>query len=194
MFLYFPNINKRLLLILVSLMICLTSFSIVTCLLGHTRLFYGNAKSEPKQFTTYKSAQDNFSFDYPSDYQLEVHNFHGGEILHHISFREKETASHGFFQVWILEDDLESFLEKSIADSQNSYKYFDIKKKELSGDEGIFWDYSVAVGSGFFKASEFFIKRNSNMYRLSYFVPEENWDEKYNEIFEHMQKSIIIKE
>ncbi len=150
-------------------------------------------KTRAEQFTNYKSIEGDFSFDYPSAFQLEELDFQGSEILYHIAFRNRESDSHGFVQVWMLDEDLESFLEKSIASSHNTYKYFNIKKAEAGGKEGILWDYSIASGNGYIKGSEFFIKSGNNMYRLSYFVPEEKWDKRQKHIFENMIKSLKIQ-
>jgi hypothetical protein len=124
---------------------------------------------------------------------LETLDFQGGEILYHIAFKDKENVAQGFVQVWTLEEDLETFLERSIAASHTLYKYFNVIKKESNGREGILWDYSAVVGNGYIKGSEFFVKSGERMYRLSFFVPEERWDKRQKYIFENMLKSLKIK-
>lgn len=151
------------------------------------------AMPRAEQFINYKSIEGDFSFDYPSAFLLEELDFQGGEILYHIAFRDVENISQGFVQVWKLDEDLESFLERSIASSHNSYKYFNVKKAKAGGKEGILWDYSAAVENGYIKGSEFFMQSGENMYRLSYFVPEEKWDKRQKYIFESMLKSLKIK-
>jgi hypothetical protein len=146
-----------------------------------------------EQFTSYESVSGDFSFDYPSVFQLETLDFQGGEILYHIAFKDKENVAQGFVQVWTLEEDLETFLERSIAASHTVYKYFNVIKKESNGREGILWDYSAVVGNGYIKGSEFFVKSGERMYRLSFFVPEEKWDKRQKYIFENMLKSLKIK-
>ncbi len=155
-------------------------------------LFLFPATSRTEQFIKYKSVDGKFSFDYPSAFVLEVLDFQGGEILNHIAFSDRENNVHGFVQVWYLQEDLKSFLDKSITASHNTYKYFDVINVQSDGMKGYLWDYSVATENGYIKGSEFFAKCGSNMYRLSYFVPEEKWDQKQMVIFEKMLKSFKI--
>ena len=145
-----------------------------------------------EQFIKYESPDGIFSFEYPSGFILETLDFQGGEIIDHVSFRGRDNNVHGFVQVWYLQEDLKSFLDKSIAASHNTYKYFDVRDVQLNGLKGFLWDYSAASENGYIKGSEFFVKCGSNMYRLSYFVPEEKWDQKQKDIFEKMLKSFKI--
>lgn len=145
------------------------------------------------QFTNYKSLEGNFSFDYPSAFEISEETFEGGEILYHIGFHDKQNISHGFVQVWRLNEKLDEFLKKSMNSSQNKFKYFNSENIELNGEKGYYWDYSVSTQDGYYKGSEIFLSNDGRMYRMSYFMPEDNWDENQSEIFWKMARSFRIR-
>ena len=68
-----------------------------------------------QEFSSYKSLEGKFSFDYPAAFILKPQEFTGGEILYHIDFRNKEGTIHGFVQVWNMPGKLEDFLGNSKA-------------------------------------------------------------------------------
>ena len=146
------------------------------------------------KFINYESLEGNFSFKYPSAFILNSSSFTGGDILYHIDFHDRDDSAHGFVQVWNLKEDLYDFLEKSKEASQQTYKYFKTDRIKLNEVEGFLWDYSVLTQDGFYKGSEIFFKQNGLMYRMSYFIPEEQWDEKQSQLFWSMAKSFKVKD
>jgi len=145
------------------------------------------------QFSSFDSLEGHFSFDYPSAFVLKAETFSGGDIVYHIDFFDKKKIVHGFVQVWNLSGDLEQFLETSLDASEKNYKYFNRKSIKVDDATGYLWDYSVETEDGYFKGCEVFLQKEGYMYRLSYFVPEEKWDEKHKEVFVKMVKSFKIK-
>ena len=145
------------------------------------------------QFINYESLEGKFNFDYPSAFVLQAGEFTGGDILYHIDFHDRQDAAHGFVQVWSLPGELGEFLEKSKEASQQTYKYFKSNSIEVNGVKGFLWDYDVLTQNGYYKGSEIFLKKDGRMYRLSYFLPENQWDSKQSELFWNMVKSFKIK-
>lgn len=156
---------------------------------------YSFAPSRPQaeQFINYESLEGKFSFDYPSAFVLKAGTFTGGDILYHIDFHDRSDSAHGFVQVWNLTGELGEFLEKSKAASNKTYSYFKSNAIKINGVKGFLWDYSVLTQDGFYKGIEIFLNQNGRMYRLSYFLPEGQWDEKQSELFWNMAKSFKIK-
>ncbi|HEX2946462.1 MAG TPA: PsbP-related protein [Clostridia bacterium] len=151
--------------------------------------------SEPKtrEFTDFESVEGSFGFKYPSAFVIRPQSFTGGDVLYHIDFHDSEGKAHGFVQVWNLPGSLGDFLKKSIESSSNTYKFFNSNKVEINGVKGYRWDYSVLTGSGYYRGAEVFLQRDGRMYRLSYFVPEKDWDRKQADLFEKMVQSFKIK-
>lgn len=146
-----------------------------------------------RQFTTYKSLEGNFSFKYPSAFSLNEKKFNGSDILYHIDFKNDSKKSHGFVQVWNLPFSLKKFLQNSKNTSLQNYKYFNSKNVKVNGILGYHWDYVVKGSNGlFYKGSEIFLKSNKKMYRISYFVPEQLWNDKEKIIFNKMVNSFKI--
>lgn len=148
--------------------------------------------SQPRirQFINYKSIEGNFSFTYPSAFEIDEKTFAGGEILYHIDFHDNQNVVHGFLQVWNFSEDLGTFLKKSKDSSQQEYKYFVSNTIEINNMNGYLWDYAVAVGNDYYKGMEIFLKKGGRMYRMSYFVPENKWDDLQSRLFWKMAKSL----
>ena len=144
-------------------------------------------------FINYESLEGKFSFDYPSAFVISKSTFTGSDILYHIDFHDRQDSAHGFVQVWKLTDGLEEFLKKSKESSAQAYKFFKTSKIELNGVKGFLWDYAVLTQNGYYKGTEVFLEQDDRMYRLSYFLPESQWDKNHSELFWNMAKSLKIK-
>lgn len=145
-----------------------------------------------RQFTNYQSLQGKFSFDYPSAFALEPQEFNGADILYHITFRSKTEADQGFVQVWNMPSALEDFLKKSLDASRQTFRYFKSGSLTVNGVPGYYWDYSVRAGDEYYKGSEVFLKKDGRMYRISYFVPESDWNEQRAEMYKNIVRSFKI--
>lgn len=145
-----------------------------------------------RQFSNYKSLEGKFSFDYPSAFILVPQELSGAEILYHIGFHAKSDADHGFVQVWNMPGTLEEFLKNARKTSQQTYRYFKSGSIKVNGVPGYYWDYSVLTDSGYYKGNEVFLKKEGRMYRISYFVPEADWNKNRLELFRNMVRSFKI--
>lgn len=137
-----------------------------------------------QNFSTYKSLKGKFSFNYPSAFDLSQKEFPGSDILYHIDFHSVSQNSHGFVQVWNLPFPLEIFLNNSKQTSMQTFKYFDVKSLTVNNMPGYLWDYAILSSDGkYYKGSEVFLKKDEKMYRISYFVPEANWNNAQSDQF-----------
>lgn len=146
-------------------------------------------KPATREFSDYKSVKGNFSFSYPSIFELSEKEFEGAEILYHIDFTDKSKDVHGLVQVWSLQDSLGDFLDSSKSLSKQDFKYFNSKEITVNENKGYLWDYVVAAKADNYKALEVFLEKDDRMYRISYFVPEKKWDKTHEEIFWNIVKS-----
>jgi len=143
-----------------------------------------------QKFSTYKSIEGQFSFDYPTAFELNEQHFSGAEILYHIGFKDKNRPIHGFVQVWNMPYSLEEFLEKSKAASMQNFIDFSSQPVTVDGNKGTFWMYSILTNSNTnYKGLEVFWKKDDTMYRISYFIPGNLWNEKEYEIFQKIVNS-----
>lgn len=145
-----------------------------------------------RQFSNYKSLEGKFSFDYPSAFVLVPEELNGADILYHIDFHSKSGSDHGFVQVWNMPGSMEEFLKNAKNSSQQTYKYFKSGNIRVNGVPGYYWDYSVLAGGNYYKGNEVFLKKDGRMYRISYFVPEADWDQQHLQLFRNMVKSFKI--
>jgi hypothetical protein len=159
----------------------------------YTVTSFAPQKPSASKFSSYKSLEENFSFNYPSAFIIDNGYKLGGEILYHVNFRDRDSTAFGFAQVWKMDQELEDFLKNSKETSNIIYKYFKSKKVNINGVDGIVWDYSIQKADSYQKGCELFLKKDDRMYRLSYFVPENKWNKKQAKLFKNMAKSFKIK-
>ena len=151
---------------------------------------YNIAHHIPQKFSTYKSIEGKFSFDYPTAFELKEEYFSGAEILYHIGFKDKDKPIHGFVQVWNLPYSLEDFLEKSKKASIQDFISFTSQPITVDNSKGVFWKYSILTDDNMnYRGLEVFWKKDDKMYRISYFIPGNLWDEKEYETFLKIVKS-----
>lgn len=143
-----------------------------------------------QKFSTYKSIEGKFTFDYPTAFELKEQYFSGTEILYHIGFRDKNRPIHGFVQVWNMPYSLEEFLEKSKETSTQNFIDFTSQPITIDKTTGTFWNYSILTDDNMnYKGLEVFWKKDDKMYRISYFVPGNLWSEKEYDTFLNIVKS-----
>lgn len=60
--------------------------------------------------------------------------------------------------------------------------------------KGFLWDYTVFSDNEkkYYKGMEFFFKKNDSMYRISYFVPENQWNKTNKDMFWKMIRSFSV--
>lgn len=151
---------------------------------------YNIAHHIPQKFSTYKSIQGQFSFDYPTAFELKEEYFNGVEILYHIGFKDKESPIHGFVQVWNMPYSLEEFLEKSKATSMQNFISFTSEPITVDKTTGVLWKYSILTNNNMnYRGLEVFWKKDDKMYRISYFIPGNLWNEKEFDTFMKIVKS-----
>lgn len=143
------------------------------------------------KFKDFITPDGKFSFLYPSFFVLNQQDFSGSDILYHIDFKDDYHSVKGFVQVWNMPYSLKDFLTTSKENSQLNYKYFSMKSIMINDNPGYIWDYAFIGNDGkTYKGVEAFFKKDGRMYRISYFVPENKWDESQSDIFWSMVKSI----
>ena len=145
-----------------------------------------------RQFSNYKSLEGKFSFDYPSAFLLVPQELSGADILYHIDFHSKSDVDHGFVQVWSMPGSLDEFLKNARKTSQQTYGYFKSGSIRVNSIPGYYWDYSVLADGSYYKGNEVFLKKDGRMYRISYFVPEADWNGQRLELFKNIVKSFKI--
>lgn len=159
-------------------------------------VFSCSAAAVPRaeNYLDYDSLEGKFSIKYPSAFQVQNVSFLGGDILYHVDFRDRGSSAHGFLQIWNLPGSLEEFLSNAKKASQQTFQSFQSSEIEVNGTRGYLWDYTVLTDAGYYKGMEAFLKKDGRMYRFSYFLPADKWDEKQSEIFRNMLYSLKIKD
>ncbi|PYG86840.1 hypothetical protein LY28_02660 [Ruminiclostridium sufflavum DSM 19573] len=146
-----------------------------------------------KSFLNYKCPEQGIEFSYPGIFEINESNFPGSEILCHINFKSKEnTLKNGFIQVWNLPFSLEDFLKKSKETAMVNFTDFKSEKIVVNNIEGYLWDYSFNSDSGKYKALEAFLSKNSKLYRISYFIPQNEYGTDDYNIFMGIVNSLKI--
>lgn len=148
-------------------------------------------KPRTDTFKSFISEKGKFGFDYPSIFNINEREFSGSDILYHIEF--KSDYSNGFVQVWNLPYPLPEFLDKAKSTSQLDYQYFSSKPVKANNIDGYIWDYSIIDKHGKqIKCNEVFLQKNDKLYRISYFLPEESWNNYEKKLFSDIVNSLKI--
>ncbi len=148
-------------------------------------------------FKDYNVMKDSFHFELPDSWETEELSFTGGEVLYHLSFVSGDEKIKGFVQVWEIAEPLKQFVDKSKKSATGvvDFKYFNIEEIRADNKKGFLLDYSRANPEGEYnRGYEALIEGNSNnMYRLSFFVPEKDWEDYYEILFDNIIRRIRIK-
>lgn len=154
-------------------------------------------RAERQLFEAYNVLDDTFHFQLPYSWNTHEVSFLGGEILYHMDFLSPDRRIHGFVQVWKLSTTVKEFIEESekAATGIADFKDFNIKEIMVDNRKGYLMQYSRSNQEGEFnKAYEVFIGGpGKRMYRISFFVPEKEWRNYFNVLFERIVHSVEIK-
>lgn len=148
-------------------------------------------------YAQYKSLKGRFAFQYPTAWDLESIPFAGGEILYHLSFKDPSGEANGFVQVWHIDKSLKQFIQEAQRSPVGIVNFKDFKVEEIlvNSYPGYMMQYSrLGHDDRYYKAVEVFLKPGKEIYRISYFVPEKEWDREDKEIVETMIESFRILE
>jgi hypothetical protein len=140
---------------------------------------------------------DTFQFQLPYSWNTQEVSFLGGEILYHMDFLSPDRRIHGFVQVWKLSKTVKEFIDESekAATGIVDFKDFSVKEIMVDNRKGYLMEYSRSNQEGEYnKAYEVFIGGpEKRMYRISFFVPEKEWRNYFNVLFERIIHSVKIK-
>ena len=186
---FIRNFRRKIVLVLAALVFWILMF-FTASYFAHSNSEMNASAKRLVEYSSYESTEGGFAFNYPSTFTFTPRSFSGNDILYHVDFQDTAGSGYGFVQIWNMYMPLGEFLEKSKEASRLKYKYFSDRKMKVNGFTGYYWDYSV-LGSNntYYKGSEVFLEGKDKMYRISYFIPENQWNETQKEIFTNMVKS-----
>ncbi|MGE5678525.1 MAG: PsbP-related protein [Pseudomonadota bacterium] len=154
-------------------------------------------RAERQLFEAYNVMDDTFHFQLPYSWNTHEVSFLGGEILYHMDFLSPDRRIHGFIQVWKLSKTVKEFIDESekAATGIVDFKDFSVKEIMVDNRKGYLMEYSRLNQEGEYnKAYEVFIGGpEKRMYRISFFVPEKEWRNYFNVLFERIIHSVKIK-
>jgi hypothetical protein len=154
-------------------------------------------KAERQVLKKYSALQGKFEFSLPTDWITMEEPFSGGEIIYNMFFLSKDKKVHGFVQVWDINKPLKQFIEESkqAAVGVVDFKYYRVKELTVNTNKGYLLDYSRKSNQdNYIKSYEAFIEgSNGRIYRVSFFVEEQNWKQQYLILFNRIIRSFVIK-
>jgi hypothetical protein len=154
-------------------------------------------KAERQVLKKYSALQGKFEFSLPTDWTTMEEPFSGGEIIYNMFFLSKDKKVHGFVQVWDINKPLKQFIEESkqAAVGVVDFKYYRVKELTVNTNKGYLLDYSRKSNQdNYIKSYEAFIEgSNGRIYRVSFFIEEQNWKQQYLILFNRIIRSFVIK-
>ena len=134
----------------------------------------------------YEGLDKKFSYKLPSEWQTKEYKFGGEEVIYHNDFTSEDAVVHGIIEVWDMNVDLKTFLDKSkeISEKYNKLKDYSITPIKVKKSDGYLVNYTMETAPGiYYKSYEYFIKNDSKFFRFSFFVREANFKENMPTIF-----------
>ncbi|MDF2533625.1 MAG: hypothetical protein K0Q65_3206 [Clostridia bacterium] len=154
-------------------------------------------KAERQILKKYSALDGKFEFSLPADWTTMEEAFSGGEIIYNIFFVSKDKNIHGFVQVWDINKPLKQFIEESkqAAVGVVDFKYYRVKEITINNNKGYLLDYSRRSNQDkYIKSYEIFVEgKDGRIYRVSFFVEEQNWKQQYLILFNRIAKSFVMK-
>ncbi|MFL0266558.1 PsbP-related protein [Candidatus Clostridium radicumherbarum] len=150
--------------------------------LKYTALIQSNINSLKK----YEIPEVKFSYKLPSNWQTKKQSFSGSEVLYHNDFTSEDGIIHGFVQVWSINEDLKSFLDRSLRLSQKYAEYteYNITPIVVKKHDGYLLTYRMMTSKeGNYKGYEYFIKDKDKFIRFTFYVRDLNFKENMPTIF-----------
>lgn len=155
-------------------------------------------KAERQVLKKYTAMQDKFEFMLPSSWSAMEQTFSGGEIIYNLNFMSEDKKIHGIVQVWDIDKPLKQFIDESKQSAVGvvDFKYYRVKELISNKNKGYLLEYSRrTIKDKYVKAYEAFIEGSKGrIYRVSFFVDEENWKQQYIILFNRIISSFKIKE
>lgn len=134
----------------------------------------------------YKTTDSSMQYKLPSAWTTKQQYFGGNEIIYHNDFKSDDAKIHGFVEVWNLKEDLKEFIDRSkkVAEENSTFKYYNIKPVTIKNHEGYELNYDMQTpGNIYYEGYEYFIKNDDKLYRIAFYVSEENFKDSMPSLF-----------
>lgn len=191
------EINKK------RLGVTIIIFGLILVLLAISQKFDNKIKytaiisTEMPEFKQYISKDKRLTYKLPVSFTTRLQDFSGGEIVYHNDFSSKDNVLSGYVQIWNINEDLKTFLDKSseISKKQNIVKGYKIRNYDKNGRKGYEVYYEMLSQNGdYYKVFEYFFKTNKGFFRISFSINERNYNEGYMPLISNIVNSINYKE
>lgn len=132
-------------------------------------------------------------FKYPEVVKLGRPSYLGSDITQSVDFTVTDPKANGLIQIWVLSTTLEEFLETSKNYSAIDYLSFESKKEKRGSLSYTLWDYTFKSGDKNIRALEAFYDDKPYMYRISIFIDNAEYSEKFQSLFDGIVGSVTVK-
>ncbi|MDD3839569.1 MAG: PsbP-related protein [Clostridia bacterium] len=145
------------------------------------------ATNDNIEYAHYSNDDVKIKFEYPDDWEVDIKDIAGDEILFHIGFHSPDDRGNGFIQIWAKcdYDTLISYIEGNSVD--NKIVLMEKKKINLDGNKGYMYFYKKNENM----AKDALFSKGEKVIRVFMSV-REDWDEKHNMIFNHILDTLSI--
>lgn len=145
----------------------------------------------------YEGLDKTFNYKLPSQWTTKEEKYEGNEVIYNNTFLSEDAVIHGMVQVWNINEELKTFLDKSkvLSEKYTSNENYKASPITINKHEGYLVTYTSKTKSGnVYKAYEYFIKDKNKFMRFSFFVRDENFKESMPTIFKTIVETFNIKE
>lgn len=169
--------------ILVGLMIIMFGFS--KQMDGGLR-YVALIQNDMTTLKTYNVLGNKLIYKLPSDWKTNYEKFDVSEILYHNNFTSKDGKISGIVELWNTNENIEEFIKRNKVSSEqnNKLKDYSLKKIKINNNDGYLVTYDISSNSDTnYFCTEYFIRKDNELIRASFFVIESNLKENMPTIF-----------
>lgn len=153
--------------------------------LKYTVLLQSNISS----FKTYGYANNELSYDLPSEWRTNIRESVSSEINYQNEFVSKNSDISGSIQSWISQNDLTIFIKRNAVMQQNKnvIKNYKVNKLSIDKHDSYVVDYSMINTQNInYRCVEYYIKMNKGILKYSFYVRNIDYKENMPLIFKEI--------
>lgn len=149
-------------------------------------------------FKSHSILNGKYEFKLPSEWSFKEQSFSGGEILYHGDFNSKPNELRGIVEVWDINMPLINFLKQSAGSITGvvEFKNYRIEPVKVGSYNGYLLDYSrLGSDNKYYHALEYFVQDgNRSFFRISFFTPENRYNEDFKNLTREVSSTLKIRE
>lgn len=159
------------------------------------KLYKVTSNLNVEYFKKYTIRDYKITYYLPSNFTVKTLDYNDNEILYHADFKSNDGSIWGIVEVMNINEDLLNYLKKSKESATGvvDFKFFNIYNKKISNKNGFVLEYlRKGNDNRYYRAQEYFLNINGNVFRMSFFMPNDLFNTNFLKLFETIVSKTIF--